>query len=285
MVFANVRPNRETAPGGELFGLAWGVALAAVLLAGCGTTKSRTATEQLLTSNAVDQAVAQIDFRPLAGRSVYFDTTYVQPVKGLGFVNAEYIISSLRQQMMAAGCRLHERQDQAEFIVEARVGALGNDSHEVTYGIPANNALSTAAQAITPAAPPLPVIPELSVAKRDDQRAAAKIAVFAYHRESRRALWQSGISQTSSTAKDVWLLGAGPFQRGTIYEGTEFAGSPIGLSIHSDEEEGEHQPPIAYDGTHTFDALRTEQTSKLRVVNFDEPLQPVEGDPAAEPKP
>ncbi len=249
------------------------VALFVVIGGGCGSTKSRTATEQLLTSNAVDQAVSYIDFRPLAGRTVYFDTAYIQQVKSVGFVNAEYIISSLRQQIMAAGCRLQEKKEDAEFIIEARVGALGADSHEVTYGIPANNALSTAAEVVTPAAPPLPAIPELSVAKRDDQRAAAKIAVFAYHRESRQALWQSGISKSSSTAKDVWLLGVGPFQRGTIYGGTEFAGSKLDLSLMPKGDDGKVLPPVAIEQPHVFDALRQDQSSKLRVVNFDEPFQ------------
>jgi hypothetical protein len=249
--------------------LAAACALGAVLT-GCGTTKNRTATEQLLVSNAVDQAVAKIDFRPLAGRTVYFDATYIEPVKNAGFVNAPYIISSLRQQMMAAGCRLQEKMDLAEFVVEARVGAVGADAHEVTYGIPASSGLSNAAQAMAPAAPPIPAIPELSVARRDDQRAAAKIAVFAYHRESRQALWQSGIAQSSSTAKDVWLLGVGPFQQGTIYQGATFAGSD--LSFLSPAEEASH-PAVDFDDPHIFEALRQEQQNKVRVVNFDEPVK------------
>jgi hypothetical protein len=244
-------------------------------LSGCGTTKSQTATEQLLTSDAVDQAVAHIDFRPLAGRKVYFDTTYIPPAsagKDAGFANAPYIISSLRQQMMAAGCYLQEKQETAEFIVEARIGAMGADAHEVTYGIPASNALSSAAEVMAPAAPPLPAIPELSFAKRADRRAAAKLAVFAYHRETRQALWQSGITQVSSNAKDVWLLGVGPFHRGSIYDGTEFAGSKLEVPLVSGSEGDEVRPPIVYDDAHIFDALRREQQDSVRVVSFDEPV-------------
>ena len=52
--------------------------LTAVVLAagsiGCGTTKTRVATEQLLMSDAVDAAVARVDFRAMAGEKVYFDT-------------------------------------------------------------------------------------------------------------------------------------------------------------------------------------------------------------------
>lgn len=250
----------------------------AALLSGCGTTKSRTATEQLLTSNAVDQAVSHIDFRPLAGRTVYFDTTYILPVKGVGFVNAEYIISSLRQQMMAAGCKLQESKEKAEYVVEARVGALGADAHEITYGLPASNALSTAAQTLSPAAPPIPAIPELSVARRDDQRAAAKLAVFAYHRETRQALWQSGISTASSNAKDVWVLGAGPFRRGEIYDGTEFAGTKLQLPLIGGEDH-HPEPAVPYEDQHVFDPLRQDQQSKVRVVTFEDPVRlPKTGD-------
>ena len=134
------------------------------VLCGCGSTKSRSATEQLLVSNAVDRSVASIDFRPLSGRSVYLDTQYVQSVKGLGFVNADYIISSIRQQMLAANCHLEEDRNKADYIAELRVGALGSDAHYVTYGIPPSNSLSTAAS-LVPNAPPIPLIPEISLAK------------------------------------------------------------------------------------------------------------------------
>lgn len=196
------------------------------LLCGCGTTKSRSATEQLLISDAVDRAVAGVDFRPLAGRSVYLDTQYVKSVKGGGFINANYIISSLRQQMLAANCNLQEKAEDADYIAEVRVGALGTDGHRVTYGIPASSGLSNAAS-LVPNSPPIPTIPEISIAKREDEMAAAKIAVFAYHRETRKAVWQSGLAQARSTAKDIWLFGAGPFQNGAIHERPHFAGEEL----------------------------------------------------------
>ena len=49
---------------------------------------------------------------------------------------------------MAAGCRLQDSAEDAEYIVEARIGTLGNDEHEIVYGVPANSALATAASAI-----------------------------------------------------------------------------------------------------------------------------------------
>ena len=209
--------------------------LSVVSLAGCGTMKSRTATEQLLASEAVDRSVAQIDFSILADQKVYLDTKYIQPVKAVGAVNSNYIISSLRQQMVCAKCLLQDSPETADIVVEARIGALGNEGHEVTCGIPASSTLTTVSS-LMPNVPALPPTPEISLAKKLDYKAAAKIAVFAYYRKTKYPVWQSGTSQAWSTAKDSWILGVGPFQRGTIYDGIRFAGSKIGLAAsHADE--------------------------------------------------
>lgn len=199
---------------------------ATVCAAGCGTVKHNEATQQLLASTAIDRSVAEINFRPLAGQKVFFDTKYLTNYKGIGFVNAEYVISSLRQQLFAAGCLVQDKLEDAEYVVEARVGTLGNDEHEIVYGMPANNALNTAS-VVVPNAPPLPAIPELSVARKHHQRAAAKVAAFAYHRETHEAVWQSGLMVSSANERDTWIMGAGPFESGALHERTEFAGTRL----------------------------------------------------------
>tara|TARA_R110002095_G_scaffold163200_1_gene141417 strand:- start:97853 stop:98950 length:1098 start_codon:yes stop_codon:yes gene_type:complete len=206
------------------------------LFSGCGKMISNSATEQLLTSDAVDQTISYLDFSTLANKKVYFDTTYVKNVKGIGFVNADYIISSLRQQIVAANCLIQEKKEDAEYVVEARVGTLATNGHEVNYGIPASSMLSSAAS-LVPTAPAIPTIPEISLAKKNNQTAAAKISVFAYNQKTRERVWQSGLLQAKSTARDTWILGAGPFQRGTIYkEGAQFAGAKISNPLASSEE-------------------------------------------------
>ncbi|MEZ6051893.1 MAG: DUF6655 family protein [Planctomycetaceae bacterium] len=202
--------------------------LLASVSVGCGSTSSRTATEQLLESDAVDAAIAQIDFRPLANQKIYFNKEYIKDYKGVGFVNSDYIVSSLRQQMVTCGCLLQDTKEDADFIIEGRVGALGTDSHEIVYGLPANNVLN-AATSLAPNVPTVPTIPEIALSKKKDELSAAKIAVFAYHQETKRRVWQSGISLARSTAKDTWFFGAGPFQSGTVYDGIKFAGSELEL--------------------------------------------------------
>ena len=191
---------------------------------GCGTTKSYTATEQLLISDAVDATVATLDFAPLAGKDVYLDTTFFKTHKSSILVDSDYVISSLRQQMVAAGVHLTDSRDEAQLIAEARLGALGIDGHTVTYGLPASSALSSASTALS-GSQLLPSIPEIAFARKEAKSGAAKVAVFAYERESKRPYWQSGIARSASNARDTWILGIGPWQRGTIYEGTQFAGT------------------------------------------------------------
>jgi len=202
----------------------WLAAAVAMIAAGCGTTKMQEATEQLVLSSAVDRSVSMIDFRPLAGQSVFLDTTYLKnphpPAPNLPFpvVNTNYVTSAMRQQIMAAGCFLQESADLADIVIEARMGTLGADDHRVTYGIPENNGLATAASFVVRTA--TPSVPEIALARRDAREGAAKIAAFAYDRETRMPIWQSGVSQSIATSRNTWVLGVGPFQGGSIREGT-----------------------------------------------------------------
>jgi len=189
---------------------------------GCGTIREQRATNQLLLSDAVDRAVANIDFGPLAKKKVFLDSRFLQ-FKNDSAVTTNYVISALRQQMIVAGCLLQDSIESADYVVEARVGTMGADGHDINYGVPASNQLNAAASIVS-GTPPLPTLPEISLARRTHDMAAVKIAAFAYKRESREPLWQSGTSLARSEATGTWLLGAGPFKQGSIYEGTEFAG-------------------------------------------------------------
>ena len=225
-------------------------------IAGCGSMKNHSATDQILLSDAVDRSISEIDFRYLAGKKVYLDTTYLKlvPEKTPGFVKIDYIISSLRQQMFAADVRLQDAKEKADLIVEARIGGLGADGSAVTYGIPASNSLRTAAS-LLPNSPPIPVIPEIALAKKDQSSASAKFGLFAYDRVSRKPVWQSGISISKSTSRNLWILGAGPFQSGTIHDGTKFAGSRIGFprTEVKDEKDDTTSSGVAYNSPFVFE--------------------------------
>jgi hypothetical protein len=207
------QPRRSAAPLVALL-------LATVNLAiGCGTTRwsdsKRTATEQMLLSDAVDRAVQAIDMRPLAGRAVFLDTAFMDDVS-----DSNYLASTIRHQLIACGCRLAPDRGAAEVIVEARSGVLGTDRSELLIGIPATS-VEFAGSGTT--------LPEMAAAKRTDQRAVAKVSLFAYEATTGRPLWQSGLQNAGSSTRDRWVFGGGPFRSGDITDRLEFAGKDVSL--------------------------------------------------------
>ena len=195
----------------------WLVVGLALSATGCGTSRwsdsKRTATEQMLISDAVERAVTAIDMRPLAGYAVFLDTSFMDEV-----TDAKYLTSTLRHQLLASGCRLAADKDTAEIVVEARTGALGTDRTDLLIGLPA-----TSVEVMGNGT----AIPEIAAAKRTEQRAVAKVNLFAYDRASGRPVWQSGIQHVASNTRDRWLMGAGPFQDGDIHEQMELAGDKL----------------------------------------------------------
>jgi hypothetical protein len=195
------------------------VFLAAVL--GCGTVKTtgtaRTGTEQLLLTNAWDSALAKIDFRPLTGVPVYLDTTNATAV------DQGWVVSSLRQAMLTQGVLLRTKPEQAQWIVEARIGAYGTDAYNAMVGIPQ----TTVPPTIT--GMPTGTVPEIALLKKSHQEAVTKLALFAYDRASGQLAWSSGTVLATSSAKDLYVGGVGPIQGGTIRGGTKFIGTKIPL--------------------------------------------------------
>lgn len=184
---------------------------------GCGVTRTsdskRTATEQLMVSSAIERAVAQIDCRPLAGRRVFLDASFMDDVG-----DGKYVVSTVRHQLLASGCLLADKRETADVIVEARAGAVGTDRSDLVVGMP-GTVISIKGNEIT--------MPDVSIAKRSEQRGVAKISLHAYERESGQPVWQSGMESMASHVRDRWLFGAGPFQDDDIHDSPEFAGRPL----------------------------------------------------------
>jgi hypothetical protein len=189
--------------GLQVFAIALGLAIS-----GCGTVKktgtTRTGTEQLLLTNAWDDAVRKIDFRDLTGVPVFLD------VQNVTAVDQGWVVSSLRQAMLAQGVLLRPKAEQAQWIVEARVGAYGTDEYDWLLGVPQLSVPPTLTGV------PAGSIPEIPLIKKSDQMAVAKLALFAYDRGSGRLVWSSGTVGANSSAKDVYVGGFGPVQSGTI---------------------------------------------------------------------
>ena len=209
-----------------------GAVTLALATAGCGSTRmtdtQRAGSEMRLVSQAIDRAVLQLDFAELQGKTVFLDTQYLD-----GTVDKGYLISSIRQQLLAHGALLQEERPKATYVVEPRSGGVGTDKYSLLVGIPA-----TSLPALVPGVPS--AIPEIALVKKSDQQGVAKIAVFAYNRTTGRALWQSDLVEASSNLKDTWYFGAGPYRRGSIQRDSEFAGEalpriPAALHVFPDE--------------------------------------------------
>jgi hypothetical protein len=216
--------------------LAAGLALA---IPGCGSTKTtgtpRSGTEQLLLTNAWDDALRKVDFRPLAGVPVFLDTTNVTAV------DQGWVISSLRQAMLSQGVLLRPKAEAAQWVVEARVGAYGTDEYNWLVGIP-----QTTVPTVLPGIPS-GTIPEVPVIKKSDQRAVAKMALFAYDRASGQMVWNSGTQLSTANSRDVYVGGIGPIQSGSIWSKDRRVG--INLPLISDAELAGSTNPSGKPGT------------------------------------
>ena len=111
------------------------LALSAIWCTGCTfvreTQPERTATEQLIMSGAVIDAVAQIQSKSVKGKKVVLDVTYLKSV------DVEFTKGELRDRLLQLGALLVVDPVQAEIIVEARSGGLGIDESKTNIGIPA----------------------------------------------------------------------------------------------------------------------------------------------------
>ena len=106
----------------------------------------------LLVSQAADNAVAQIDFTPMAGKTVFLDGSGIDK----DMIDKGYLISLVKQQLVAAGALLQEDKLRAEYIVDLRVGGLGTDRHSVLVGTPRGAAARASCRDCRPTSPKSP---------------------------------------------------------------------------------------------------------------------------------
>ena len=177
-------------------------ALIVMISCGCSNLKTtntaRSSVEQMLVSNAVDQSLDKIDFRPFAGHAVFLEEKYID------CVDKAYVIGSIRHRLLHEGCQLVDKVDNAEIVLEPRSGAVGTTSKEAYLGIPE----------IT--LPGMLTLPEVRLATSSEQVGVAKIGIAAYDAKSHTTLGEGGVTLAQSDDKNISILGIGPYQKGTI---------------------------------------------------------------------
>jgi hypothetical protein len=170
--------GRAHRPLGRVLGIAgarWSaLCIVPLLLCGCYTSRisetPRTATEELLISQAAEEAMKGIDLTWLRGRRVFIDDKYFESYdKG-------FAVSLIRERLSRYGAFITATNDKADVIVEIRSGSLAMNTSQFLVGLPSLPI-------------PLPFTgmvqsPEVAVYKSEKGMGVAKFALFAYARQS-----------------------------------------------------------------------------------------------------
>jgi hypothetical protein len=172
------------------------------LLAGCSATKqsntARTAREQLLISNAIDQALSKVDFTALKGQKVFLEEKYLE------CTDKGYLVSSIRHRAMYNGAHLVAKPEDADVVLELRSGGVGTDMADSYVGIP---------EIVLPG---MMTLPQVKFITRTNQSAVAKIGLVAYDAKTQEILGNGGVSSALSDDNNWFVLGMGPYQNGTL---------------------------------------------------------------------
>ena len=180
-----------------------GLALLLGSAAGCVnkqrmTEPIRSVGEQLLLSTSIDRALSELDLEAigrLKGFKVYLSTVYLQTL------DQEYLIGSLRDLLLSSGVLVVDDIAQAEMIVEIRSGANSLDSAAVTAGIAEDQALPNPVTGAPVA------LPELAFFKKQNIVSLTKVALVAYHADSREHVFSSGALLGGAYERHYQFLG------------------------------------------------------------------------------
>ena len=162
------------------------------------TEPIRTVGEQLLLSTSIDRALSELDLEAigrLKGFKVYLSTVYLQTL------DQEYLIGSLRDLLLSSGVLVVDDIAQAEMIVEIRSGANSLDSASVTAGIAEDQALPNPVTGAPIA------LPELAFFKKQNIVSLTKVALVAYHADSREHVFSSGTLLGGAYERHYQFLG------------------------------------------------------------------------------
>ncbi len=172
------------------------------LMTGCTSSSTsntaRTSVEQLLISNAVDQSLNKVDFRPFAGQNVFLDDSYLE------CVDKKYLVSSIRHRLLRSGARLAAKAEEADVVIEPRAGAVGTSTADAYLGMP---------EIVLPG---MLTLPEVRLLERKKQRAVAKIGLVAYDPKTKTVLGDGGMSLAESDDSNWYVFGLGPYQNGSV---------------------------------------------------------------------
>jgi hypothetical protein len=173
----------------------------AAALGACSTTRvtepAQTATEQLLVTKAIDDAIAKLKPSLPADTTAYLDTTYLDTAPADALLFTKYEIAAVRDQLLRNGDRLVADKKDANVAVELRTGGQSIDHNTFLVGIPSF---------------PIPIpftsanFPEIALYKVDRQTGVAKLAATAYGESTGLLAGSSGPQYGSSDHTRISIL-------------------------------------------------------------------------------
>ncbi len=178
------------------------LATCVLLPAGCGTFREtfppRSATEQLLLSSAIDEALGRLPTYWMRGATIYLDDSR------LDAYDKPYLMQRLRDTVLAHGGRLTAERENADVVLEAASGALSIDKGSWLLGIPEL---------------PLPIpfaaetlkLPELRLFKLDSYAGKAKLLLTAVDPQDDTRYAELPLLVGRVQHRHWWLLLVGPF--------------------------------------------------------------------------
>ena len=176
--------------------------LSLTVFSGCASTltsnTARTAKEQMLLSNAVDQSLEKVDFTPMYGQKVFLDDKYLE------CVDKPYVLGSVRHRIMRSGGFLMDKVEDADVVMEVRSGGIGTDTTDQYLGTPEI------------ALPGMLTIPEIRLAEKKSQFGYSKIGLVIYDAKTKKVLGDGGVSLAQSDDNNWSVFGVGPFQDGSL---------------------------------------------------------------------
>ncbi len=169
---------------------------------GCASMKesdtARTGLEQLLISNAVDQSLAKVDFRPVAGAKVFLKTDL------LDCVDKNYVMLTTRSKLLANRCTLMDKAEDADIVMEIASGGVGTDRTEMVVGTPEI---------------PLGLmgsVPKVNFYERKKAMGTAKLAIIATDSKTKQPVINSGFALARSDHQHWSVMGSGPVLSGSV---------------------------------------------------------------------
>lgn len=161
------------------------LAVACALLAALGgcskireSVPQRTATEQLLLSQAADKAAERLAQGIPGDQAVFIDAANFEATDG------KYALATIRDSILKRGARLVDDKAKADTIVEVRSGALSIDESSALIGIPSMDVPIPLSGAVG--------LPEVALFKRARKQGIAKFAATGYDARTGRLVAAAG---------------------------------------------------------------------------------------------